>query len=141
MASSDTRRAKRMAIVEEHCRVENSHDLDALMRTFGDKTTFSLNDERHEGREAVRNLYAEFFHGFPDLKFEIKHVHIADDAIPVEMLLSGTHTDTWRGIPATGRRFEIPLCAVFIFDQNDKIAGERGYFDAALMLRQLGLGG
>jgi hypothetical protein len=28
---------------------------------------------------------------------------------------------------------------VFIFDEDDKIAGERGYFDSALMLRQLGL--
>lgn len=111
------------------------------MRTFGEKTTFSLNDERHEGHEAVRSLYADFFHGFPDLKFETQHVHVSDDAIPVEMILSGTHTATWRGIPATGRRFEIPLCAVFVFDQRDKIAGERGYFDAALMLRQLGLGG
>ena len=141
MASSETRKAKRIAIVEAHCRGENSHDLDGLMRTFGDETTFLLNDERHEGRKAVRNLYAAFFHGFPDLKFAITHVHVADDAIPVEMLLSGTHTDTWRGIPATGRRFEIPLCAVFVFDRSDKIAGERGYFDTALMLRQLGLGG
>ena len=74
MASNETRKAKRMAIVEEHCRVENSHDLDGLMRTFGDETTFLLNDERHEGREAVRNLYAELFQGFPDLTFEIRHV-------------------------------------------------------------------
>jgi predicted ester cyclase len=42
-------------------------------------------------------------------------------------------------MPPTGRRFEMPACAVFIFDEDDKIADERGYFDSALMLRQLGL--
>jgi len=57
----------------------------------------------------------------------------------VEMVLSGTHSGTWFGIPPTGRRFELPACAVFIFDEDDKIAGERGYFDSALLLRQLGL--
>jgi predicted ester cyclase len=53
--------------------------------------------------------------------------------------LSGTHSGTWFGRSPTGRHFEIPACAVFIFDEDDKIAGERGYFDSALMLRQLGL--
>ena len=55
------------------------------------------------------------------------------------MVLGGTHTGTWNGIAPTGRRFEIPVCAVFSFDANDRIIGERGYFDTALMLRQLGL--
>jgi predicted ester cyclase len=55
------------------------------------------------------------------------------------LVLSGTHTGTWHGIPATGHRFEVPICAIFIFDENDKIMGERGYFDSALMQRQLGL--
>ena len=89
--------------------------------------------------ETVRAFYAEFFRGFPDLRFDIMHLHVGDEAIPVEMVLSGTHTGTWFGIPPTERRFEIPVCAVFIFDDHDKIAGERGYFDLALMLRQHGL--
>jgi predicted ester cyclase len=45
----------------------------------------------------------------------------------------------WFGMPPTGRHFEMPACAVFIFDEEDRIIGERGYFDSALMLRQLGL--
>ena len=96
-------------------------------------------NELHEGREAVRAFYGEFFRGFPDLRFDIKHLHIGEGAIPVELVLSGTHSGTWFGISPTGHRFEIPACAVFIFDEDDKIVGERGYFDSALMLRQLGL--
>jgi steroid delta-isomerase-like uncharacterized protein len=136
---SDSRRATRIKAVQEHFRIENTHDLDAVMNTFGNKTSFLANNELHEGREAGRAFYGEFFRGFPDLRFDIKHLHVGEEAIPVEMVLSGTHTGTWFGIPPTGRRFEIPACAVFIFDEHDKSAGERGYFDSALMLRQLGL--
>jgi len=67
------------------------------------------------------------------------HLHAGEEAIPMEVVLSGTDTGTWFGIPPTGRRFEIPACAVFIFDEHDKMAGERSSFDSALMLRQLGL--
>jgi steroid delta-isomerase-like uncharacterized protein len=136
---SDSRRATRIKAVQEHVRIENTHDLAAVMDTFGNQTSFLANDELDEGREAVRAFYGEFFRGFPDLRFDIKHLHVGEEAIPVEMVLSGTHTGTWCGIPPTGRRFEIPACAVFICDEHDKIAGERGYFDSALMLLQLGL--
>jgi steroid delta-isomerase-like uncharacterized protein len=136
---SDNRRTARIQAVREHFRIENTHDLDAVMDTFGDQASFLANDVLHGGRDAVRAFYAEFFRGFPDLRFEIMHLHAGDEAIPVELVLSGTHTGTWFGVPPTGRRFEMPACAVFIFDEHDRIAGERGYFDSALMLRQLGL--
>jgi steroid delta-isomerase-like uncharacterized protein len=136
---SDRQRATRIRAVQEHFRIENTHDLDAVIDTFGNTCSFLANNELHDGREAVRAFYAEFFHGFPDLQFDIKSLHVAEEAIPVEMVLSGTHTGTWFGIPPTGRHFEMPACAVFIFDEQDRIAGERGYFDSALLLRQLGL--
>jgi steroid delta-isomerase-like uncharacterized protein len=136
---SDSQRATRIKAVQEHFRIENAHDLDAVMDTFGEACSFLANNELHEGRAAVRAFYNEFFQGFPDLRFDIKRLHVGDEAIPVEMMLSGTHRGTWFGMPPTGRHFELPACAVFIFDENDKIVGERGYFDSALMLRQLGL--
>jgi steroid delta-isomerase-like uncharacterized protein len=136
---SDRQRATRIKAVEEHVRIENTHDLEAVMDTFGHTCSFLANNELHEGREAVRAFYGEFFRGFPDLRFDITGLHVGDEAIPVEMVLSGTHLGPWFGIAPTGRRFELPACAVFIFDEDDKIAGERGYFDSALLLRQLGL--
>ena len=136
---SDNQRAARIQAVHEHFHIENTHNLDAVMDTFGHQASFLANNVLHEGRDAVRAFYGEFFRGFPDLRFDITHLHVGEEAIPVEMVLSGTHTGTWFGMPPTGRRFEIPACAVFIFDEHDKIAGERGYFDSALMLRQLGL--
>jgi predicted ester cyclase len=63
---------------------------------------------------------------------------VSDEAIIIEVTFSGTHKGQWNGIPATGRRVQFPLCAIFPFDENDRLAGERAYFDSALVLRQLG---
>ena len=74
--------ALRVAVVEEHVRSENRHDLEAVM---------------------------------------------------------GTHLGAWRGLPATGRRVDFPLCGVYTFDADDRLAGERIYYDRATVLRQLGV--
>jgi hypothetical protein len=54
-------------------------------------------------------------------------------------LIRGTQLGSWRGLPATGRRVEVPLCGVYTFDESDRLAGERIYYDRATVLRQLGV--
>ncbi len=77
--------------------------------------------------------------GFPDLNVDVKHQHVSDEAVIAERMLSGTHNNPWREIPTTGKRIEVPACVVFTFDEKEKIAGERVYFDTALLLTQLGV--
>jgi steroid delta-isomerase-like uncharacterized protein len=131
--------AARLKLVEEHVREENRHALDTLMDTFGAEASFDVNAEHVAGREAVRSFYAEVFQGFPDFTIDVRQTHASDDAVIVEVLMRGTHTGPFRGIPATGRQMAVPVCAVFPFDENEKLAGERLYYDVALMLTQLGL--
>jgi SnoaL-like polyketide cyclase len=54
-------------------------------------------------------------------------------------MIRGTHLGGWRGLPATGRRVEFPLCGVYTFDADDRLAGERIYYDRGTVLRQLGV--
>jgi steroid delta-isomerase-like uncharacterized protein len=75
----------------------------------------------------------------PDLEIVVQRRHVADDAIVVEVMIRGTHLDGWRGLPATGRRVEFPLCGVYTFDANDRLAGEKIYYDRGTVLRQLGV--
>jgi len=42
-------------------------------------------------------------------------------------------------LPATRRRVEFPLCGVYTFDADDRLAGERIYYDRGTVLRQLGV--
>ena len=56
----------------------------------------------------------------------------------VEANLYGTHEGPLRGLPPTGRRFEMRFCAVFVFEE-DRLVCERVYFDQNTVLRQLGI--
>jgi steroid delta-isomerase-like uncharacterized protein len=75
----------------------------------------------------------------PDLQIDAQRRHVTADAVVVEVLIRGTHLGAWRGLPATGRRLEFPLCGIYTFDANDRLAGEKIYYDRATVLRQLGV--
>jgi len=143
MEQTGTAQSTRMQLVMEHLRAEQSHNLDGIISTFGESPTFILNGVTIEGRDAVRGLYAAFGFGgagaFSNLTVDTQHCHDAGDAIVLEVLVRGVHTGEWQGIPATQRSVAIPMCAVITFDSSGKMAGERVYFDGALLLRQMGV--
>jgi steroid delta-isomerase-like uncharacterized protein len=135
------RSALRLQRVEEHVRLENAHDLDGLMSTFGASGFYDDEPwaEHHGGLDAVRGYYHDFLRAAPDFHIEVKRRHATEDDVILEVEVSGTHLGPWRGMPATGRRFGFALCAVFSFDDQDRLAGERIYYDRATVLRQIGV--
>jgi steroid delta-isomerase-like uncharacterized protein len=135
------RRATRMAAVEQHIRLENQHDLEGVLATFGEVANYDDEawSEHYQGREGVRQFYQRLMSALPDLEIAVRKQHVADEAILVEVTIRGTHLGEWKGLPATGQRVEIPLCGVYTFDANDRLAGERIYYDRATVLRQLGV--
>jgi len=135
------KRLARISIVEEHIRLENEHDLEGVLRTFGGTARYDDEawGEHHNGRSGVHLFYAQLMHALPDLQIEVQRRHVTDDAILVEVIIRGTHLGEWRSLPATGRRIELPLCGVYTFDADDRLAGERIYYDRGTVLRQLGV--
>jgi len=142
MSLIESERARaRAAVVDEHIRCENSHDLDALMATFGINAQYDDEPwgDHRIGRDGVRSYYSELMRALPDLAIEVKQRHVTSESVVVEVLIRGTHLDTWRGLPPTGRRMEFPLCGIYSFDADGKLASERIYYDRGTILRQLGL--
>jgi len=140
-AADKHRRSARIAIVEQHIRLENAHDLEGVLRTFGDAARYDDEpwSEHYEGRDGVRLFYEQLMKALPDLEIDVQHRHVTDDAVLVEVMIRGTHLGGWRGLPATGRRVEFPLCGVYTFDSDDRLAGEKIYYDRGTVLRQLGV--
>ena len=138
---SNDRRALRLALVEQHIRLENQHDLAGVLGTFGENARYDDEawGEHYEGSAGVRAFYEQLMTALPDLEIAVEHQHLTDDAILVEVTIRGTHLGEWRGLPATGRKIEIPLCGVYTFDENDRLAGEKIYYDRATVLRQMGI--
>jgi steroid delta-isomerase-like uncharacterized protein len=133
--------ATRLTLVREHIRCENAHDLEGVLNTFGDRATYDDEpwSDHREGRDGVRGYYEQLLRSVPDLQIDVLREHIAEDTIVVEVVIRGTHVGTWRGLPGTGRRVAVPLCGTYTFDENDRLAGERIYYDRATVLRQLGV--
>jgi steroid delta-isomerase-like uncharacterized protein len=131
----------RIALVEQHIRLENEHDLEGVLRTFGERACYDDEpwDQRYTGLNGVRAFYEQLMSALPDLEIEVQRRHVSDDAIVVEVIIRGTHLGGWRGLPATGRRIEFPLCGLYTFDAEDRLAGERIYYDRGTVLRQLGV--
>lgn len=131
----------RLELVREHVRRENRHDLEGILETFGEADAYEDRawEKRWPGEEGVRSYYESLLAASEDLRIEIVREHVTEEAVLLEVTISGTHTGSWYGMPATGRRFECPLCAVFTFDDQDRLAGERIYYDRATIMRQIGV--
>jgi steroid delta-isomerase-like uncharacterized protein len=139
--STDERIAARLKLVEEHIRLENQHDLEGIMGTFGAIAQYDDEplDARYIGREEVHKYYEGLLRALPGLHLDLRHRHASVTAVVVEVIIRGRHLGPWCGLPATGRQIQLPLCGIFTFDDEDHLAGERIYYDRATLLRQLGL--
>jgi len=76
-AEKDNRSA-RIAIVEQHIRPENEHDLEAVLRTFGDTARYDDEPwgEHYNGRNGVRLFYEQLMKALPDLEIEVQRRHV-----------------------------------------------------------------
>jgi steroid delta-isomerase-like uncharacterized protein len=133
--------SEKLRLVREHIRFENAHDLPSVLATFGSSARYDDEpwNEHHVGLAAVRSFYEELLRAMPDLEIQVRKEHASSEAVIIECLIRGTHGGTMRDLPATGRRLEFPLCAVYTFDEEGKLAGERIYYDRATVLRQCGV--
>jgi steroid delta-isomerase-like uncharacterized protein len=140
-ANLSTRARVQLALVEEHVARENAHDLPGIMATFGHRAWYDDEPwgEHHEGRDAVHGYYESLLTSLPDLHINITRCLAAEEGVALEVRISGTQLGPWRGLPATGRAVVFPLCGIFSFDEEGRLAGERIYYDRGSVLRQVGL--
>src|SRR5215211_2505513 len=139
MAVSAAVRKKREEIVVEHMESENRHEFDVTLETF-DHPRYELigTGDVYDGAEEVAAYFEETRTAFPDQRNELIAMHHSDEAVVVEAMLYGTHLGSFRGLPATGRTFEMRFCALFLFGEA-RLMCERVYFEPGTILRQLGI--
>ena len=82
--------------------------------------------------------WLELDRAFPDQEDEVLAFHHADETVLLEMVTRGTHLGPLRGLPPTGRSFELRFICIFVFE-SDKLVCERVYFDTNTMFEQLGV--
>ena len=139
--NSNSTTQARCQIVAEHIGRENQHSLDGILATFGEAARYDDEpwDAHYVGLQEVRTFYTQLLQALPDLHIDVIRQHVAEHVIVVEVITRGHHMGPWRGLPPTGRRIEFPLCGIYAFDQENRLAGEKIYYDRATVLRQLGI--
>jgi steroid delta-isomerase-like uncharacterized protein len=118
---------------------ENVHEYDVTMGTFHHpRYELIATGDVFDGEDEVREYFRRTRTAFPDQRNELIALRHADDAVIAEFDLLGTHLGSYGGLPATGRAFRCRMTAFFLFEQ-DRLVCERVYFDAATIMRQLGV--
>jgi len=138
---SDDLKQRRLDSLAVHFQSEVDHDWDTCIATFAGHPRYEIvpTGQVHDGEEAVREYHRAQRVAFPDQRHEHARFHVADDdTVIAEFDLLGTNTGEFLGLPPTGRAFRVPSCAVFTFDEGDKILNERVYLDLVSLLSQIG---
>lgn len=137
-----------MAVLEKHQKAVdafNRHDPDGVVQLYAPDAV--LYDPQHRepihGRDAIRDEYARMFRAFPDIQVSIRNRHVDGDRMMYELSLAGTNRgpiSTPEGeIPPTGERVDLPAAVFADVNDSGEFRVTRRYYDAAEMMRQLGL--
>ena len=131
-------------IVRNHFDAFNRRDIDkGLALVTKDvkwmNIPFNLNFTGHSG---YREFHDNWTTAMPDCKVEILNIVAGEEWTAVEFVGRGTHTGPLVGpqgtIPATQKKLELRVCELLRINDG-QISESHVYFDAATMLRQLGL--
>jgi len=117
----------------------NTHDADAIVKTFADNGTYCDPTTGEISGDAISAIAKRLWDVFPDLSFEIVSIAEAGACkVVAEWIMKGTNAGAFQGLPPTGRAISLPGADV-IEIKTDRIKSLKGYFDTRTIPEQLGL--
>lgn len=88
--------------------------------------------------DGLADLVAHWRSAFPDLRMEVLHLVAEDDLVAAFVRYEGTHSGTWFGYPATGKRMSVDEMMFFRFESGRLVEGWE-VDDQLSMRTQLGI--
>jgi steroid delta-isomerase-like uncharacterized protein len=126
-------------IIRRYQECYNTNNLDGLDEIMAfDVLTPKIMLNMPSGLEGAKAVHQKTLVGMPDFRTEIQDLIAEGDKVVARVLMTGTHTGDFYGIPATGKRVE--FTGVFIARIADgKIVEHWGEEDSYGLLLQLGM--
>jgi steroid delta-isomerase-like uncharacterized protein len=105
----DDRIEARLKLVDQHISLENQHDLEGVMCTFGASAHYDDEplDAHYSGRDEVQTYYEGLLQALPGLHLDVRRRHASLTAVVIEVIVRGRHLGPWRGLPATRRHIQL----------------------------------
>ena len=127
------------SIVRRYQEIYNSNALDALGEVVAeDLLTPKIMPGIPSGIEGAKVAHQMMLAGFPDYQTVIEELIAEADKVVARITMSGTHTGSFMGIPATGKHVE--FTGIYIARiASGKIVEHWGEEDGVSLLAQLGV--
>jgi steroid delta-isomerase-like uncharacterized protein len=90
------------------------------------------------GPHAIKEHVAGWIASFPDLRFSVEQMLREGDRVATQLLMEGTHTGAWLGIPASGKKLQIRMFTVHRIVQG-KIVEDWVLVESLGLFQQLGV--
>jgi len=120
----------------------NQRDFGAMTERYADSIAWT---DRARGLTFTtpREFRDEFLAGWVaasgDIRISGPHYIDAGQTVACTFTVTGTQDGPLGPFPATGKRFELPLCEMWHFDPSGRVVGGDLYYDQVSLLMQLGL--
>ena len=89
-------------------------------------------------KEGVKTFFRMQLAAFPDLRFAAEDVFGSGDKVVARVKYTGTNKGDFMGMKASGKRADVQLIDMFLFDGNGKVREHWGVIDLMAMMQQLG---
>jgi steroid delta-isomerase-like uncharacterized protein len=102
-----------------------------------------MTPEGLRGRETIRKVSENLAKAFPVLNVSVLHISAKGDTVAAEWVATGRHSGALElptgSLPPTNREVTIRGANFYRFNREGLISEDRGYYDMASFLQQLGL--
>src|SRR5262249_54605695 len=133
---------KARAVVERALAAIEAGEREHLAQLFAPDVRLTMPAVEVAGLGQLQTAIEAFYEAFPDLHHEIIDCIESEDAVALELRISGTHAGPLRSqsgeLAATGRTIDYLAADLFRLERG-KIASWRAYFDRLTFLNQLEL--
>jgi steroid delta-isomerase-like uncharacterized protein len=125
-------------IVRRYQDIYNSNQLDGLADVVSEQLlTPRILQGMTPGIEGAKAVHQLMLTGFPDYRTVIEDIVAEADKVAARIRMTGTHTGTFMGIPASGRKVDFTGMYIARIEKG-KIVEHWSEEDALSLMRQIG---
>lgn len=134
---TDEERAN-LRVVMEELKGWHTQDVERVISTMADDATYEdMTQSPAHGHDEIRVFGEKWVGGAPDFTVHVDQFVIDGDTIVNRGIISGTIMNDFWGMPATGKRFDLPYCQVANL-KDGKIVRVWDFSDSGTMAYQVG---
>jgi steroid delta-isomerase-like uncharacterized protein len=89
-------------------------------------------------KEGVKTFFRMQLAAFPDLHMAVEDIFASGDKVVARVKYRGTNKGDFMAMPASGKRADVQLIDIFLFDNSGRVRDHWGVIDVMAMMQQLG---